>query len=96
MAGERGERRLHAMAQQTRHQLQAKRLAGTAGSLFKEGKLEQAAESFTEALELLDDGDSEQNIKVRRPLPAASGEAPDRRPSPRRSGRGSCSTARRC
>ena len=64
------------MAQQTRHQLQAKRLAGTAGSLFKEGKLEQAAESFTEALELLDDGDSEQNIKVR--------SAPARRPPPLR------------
>ena len=60
------------MAQQTRHQLQAKRLAGTAGALFKEGKLEQAAESFTEALELLDDGDSEQNLKVRPSLPAAS------------------------
>jgi len=58
------------MAQQTRHQLQAKRLAGTAGALFKEGKLEQAAESFTEALELLDDGDSEQNIKVRRSPPS--------------------------
>ena len=57
------------MAQQTRHQLQAKRLAGTAGALFKEGKLEQAAESFTEALELLDDGDSEQNIKVRSARP---------------------------
>ena len=86
------------MAQQTRHQLQAKRLAGTAGALFKEGKLEQAAESFTEALELLDDGDSEQNLKVRRP-PLASRRLcvqPDRRPSPRRSGRGSCSTARRC
>ena len=83
------------MAQQTRHQLQAKRLAGTAGALFKEGKLEQAAESFTEALELLDDGDSEQNLKVRRP-PLASRVQPDWRPSPRRSGRGSCSTARRC
>ena len=87
------------MAQQTRHQLQAKRLAGTAGALFKEGKLEQAAESFTEALELLDDGDSEQNIKVRSAparRPRRLCEAPDRRPSPRRSGRGSCSTARRC
>ena len=41
------------MATQTRNQLQAKRVAGTAGELFKQGKVDEAVQTFTEALELI-------------------------------------------
>lgn len=54
------------MATQTRNQLQAKRVAGTAGELFKQGKVDDAVESFTEALELIGEYDNDAGKKIKK------------------------------
>ena len=56
------------MATQTRTQLQAKRLAGAAGELFKEGKVDEAVEKFSEALEIISSEDvvNEAGIKIKK------------------------------
>ena len=54
------------MASQTRNQLQAKRVAGAAGELFKEGKVDAAVEKYTEALEIVDDVESEAGAKIKK------------------------------
>ena len=55
------------MASQTRNQLQAKRVAGAAGELFKEGKVDAAVEKYTEALEIIgDEVENEAGIKIKK------------------------------
>lgn len=55
------------MATQTRNQLQAKRVAGTAGELFKEGKVDAAVEKFTEALDIIaDEDENEAGAKIKK------------------------------
>jgi tetratricopeptide (TPR) repeat protein len=57
----------HWMASQTRNQLQAKRVAGAAGELFKEGKVDAAVEKFTEALEIIgDEVENEAGVKIKK------------------------------